>query len=152
MLLRAVAIEHITRYLAREWLLNQKVVVYHVKDLTQYTLAAWKNAVEGDLNHWNIQHPWLALFDLSEVNDVLTVHGRLLMDGICVKMTQSNLLGNLAVNLPDGEIGNALRLYLSRSMRYHQTTINGALFRSRDEAIQWLLNNPIPKPSETAES
>jgi hypothetical protein len=142
----------VSRYITREMVKDNQIVVYTLTSMSLDILLQWSKDIQTVLTQWPDNLPYLALHDLSESGVSMPF---LILSGRNIYSPDPSPSGQEHVNnfldaYPDREICLALVLSSSASGRLtkrygtsaSESRIKYKVFMNRDSALSWLLNSP----------
>lgn len=130
-------IEHIHKFVTREWVYDRKIVVFSVENTSRDTADAWANGIKEILATWPKEKPYLAIYDVSKIMS-LTPYARKRTEDVAVFASEQNLHGYTAIVLQNNILSTILKLFVQRDLTRKNAGFERRIFLKREEAIEWL--------------
>jgi hypothetical protein len=144
------AMEEIAYGVTREWLMENRIVVYSLELMNAMAIRIWSNEALFGMELWSKEQPYLAIHDLSNCEIGLSymtlARGHLLTPGITAQ--GSTQLRKLMTAHPDFRIWLAVVLsrnyaevlapYMDLRRTSSDPRVTTSLFFERPAAEQWL--------------
>lgn len=143
--------------LHRDWLYDQRLVVYSLTQVNAMTIRMWSDEALKTIEAWSKQRPYLALHDLSEPGMsslyLLSSHA-FLFNPVITAQASTQLRAKILAAHPDFHLYLAVLLAKedmkvfspnsTKPFTSREPAMITALFFDRAEAIQWLADMGIP--------
>ncbi len=127
-------VEWLSPSVSRQWLMNNRVVVFSVTDAKRESVDKWAEACKTAIANWPPDQPVLLMHDLSARGLALTPYARERAQDIA--KTRPEARGRVAVILSSSLAATLIQLFL-RSER--ETPRTHRAFASREKGLAWLL-------------
>lgn len=139
-------LEQLSETFAREWLHEERVVVYHIHttNLKPHDIDLYVNTVIDTMNQWDRSKPYLALQLLQNIS-ITDIHPH-------IRQRANDLLeavdpltsGKVATVLSPNPFYKIARLWLERDAYHKQPNLEHHLFFQRQPAQNWLTKSLAP--------
>jgi hypothetical protein len=127
------AIENPVEGLTIEWIMDRRIVVYTIRDVSRTVANVWMDALESALASWTGDKPFLALYDVNFPGAVITPYARSRLSQMIDKF--NSVYGRTAVVLPRSFTISVVELiFRARARGKRQRRI----FTNYDQALNWL--------------
>lgn len=129
--------EEIALGVIREWLDDRQIVKYVIEPTaTQAVLQQWSQAASTVLEEWDVNRPYLALYDVHDRDIVMTAFFQQAATKIAIVMPA--VPGRIAVVIPPGPIGFVTRLIINHLHVAKPTVREIQTFQDMEDALTWL--------------
>jgi hypothetical protein len=129
------SVEKIYPGVTRIWLHKGQIVCYTLSTVARAAVDAWMQATEELIHAWPLEHPYLAIQDISEVT--LTVYMRQKTSEVNGRMP-SSLKGRSAVVMPRTFVNQMIRLFVTIELARKNPSVQRDVFFRIEEATAWL--------------
>lgn len=134
-------IERISPHFTREWLDNDRLVVYHLaaQTLTHHDIDLYVDTVIQTMQNWNPRYPYLALQVLNDIElGNLRAYTFQRADDI-FDHVDNTMAGRIATVVRKNPLLQMTRRWLERNAYTNQPNIKHQIFFERSPAYNWLV-------------
>jgi hypothetical protein len=134
-------VEHVSRSVFKERSASGKLVIFHIEDGQDETIAQWASAVKDELTRWPSGHPCLLLHDLHKTG--ISAFGAYIRDDFQrLYQLRPDLKRYVGIVMPAGSEAEIAQLdvmvrELKAKIGY---PVHWEVFTDREGALAWLLN------------
>jgi len=122
--------------ITREWLYDERIVVFTVPNTSNDGIDAWVEATMSTIQAWTPDQLYLAMHDLSFNENSLTPHAR--KAGIYVSQHSNALLGYQSIILPNTLAATITKFFVNQEIVASSKQMVRRIFYTRYEGLEWL--------------